>query len=219
MEEMAMVVLFDLDGTLTDSGEGITKCAQLALQHFGIEIVDRSQLGSFVGPPLRESFQRYGIPPERVEEAITVFRGRYLSVGKFENYPYPGIREMLTQLKEEGHRLFVATSKPEITAVEVLEHFDLACYFERICGASMEAGRDSKDEVITYLLHQSGELEHAVMVGDTVYDVTGAAAHRIPTVGVRWGYGSVQEMLDAGACAIADNPKQLLTILQRKAVE
>ena len=146
-----MVILFDLDGTLTDSGEGITKCAQLALSHFGIPIEDRTQLRCFVGPPLRESFPKFGVPEDRVEEAITVFRGRYLTVGKFEHVPYPGLEPLLRTLKEQGHRLYVATSKPESTAVEILDKFELSKYFTRICGASMDSGRDSKEAVIAYL--------------------------------------------------------------------
>ena len=207
-----MVILFDLDGTLTDSGEGITKCAQLALSHFGIPIEDRTQLRCFVGPPLRESF-----PKDRVEEAITVFRGRYLTVGKFENVPYPGIEPLLRTLKEQGHRLYVATSKPESTAVEILDKFELSKYFTRICGASMDSGRDSKEAVIAYLLELEGRTQKTVMVGDTAFDVIGAAAHKIPTIGVSWGYGDVGEMLEAGACAIADTPEELGSFLMQEA--
>ena len=208
-----MVVLFDLDGTLTDSGEGITKCAQLALRHFGIQVEDRRQLRCFVGPPLRESFPKFGIPQDQVEKAIELFRGRYLTVGKFENVPYPGIEELLKRLTAQGHRLFVATSKPETTAVEILEKFGLSGYFERICGASMDIGRDTKEAVIAYLLDLTGNLTDLVMVGDTAYDVIGAAAHGIPTIGVSWGYGDVAEMKEAGAAAIADSPKELEQIL------
>lgn len=209
----AKAFFFDLDGTLTDSGEGITKCAQLALHHFGIEIPDRNALRSFVGPPLRESFPRFGVPAEQVEEAIRVFRGRYLTVGKFENVPYTGIRELLEQLKNAGCRLFVATSKPESTAVEILNKFELSAYFEKICGAQLESGRDTKDEVIAYLLEEIGEAVEPVMVGDTAYDVIGARAHGIATIGVSWGYGSVEEMREAGAVAIADTPAELLHLL------
>ena len=208
-----MVILFDLDGTLTDSGEGITKCAQLALSHFGIHIEDRTRLRCFVGPPLRESFPRFGVPEDRVEEAIAVFRSRYLTVGKFENVPYPGIDNLLRTLKGQGHRLYVATSKPESTAVEILDKFALSPYFTRICGASMDSGRDTKEAVIAYLLELEGREQKTVMVGDTAFDVIGAAAHEIPTIGVSWGYGDVDEMLAAGACAIAHTPEELETLL------
>ena len=212
-----MVILFDLDGTLTDSGEGITKCAQLALDHFGIHIEDRTRLRCFVGPPLRESFPKFGVPEDRVEEAITVFRSRYLTVGKFENVPYLGIAELLGRLKAQGHRLYVATSKPESTAVEILNKFELTPYFARICGASMDSGRDSKEAVIAYLLELEGRGERTVMVGDTAFDVIGAAAHQIPTIGVSWGYGDVGEMLEAGAAAIAHSPEELEALLTREA--
>ena len=212
-----MVILFDLDGTLTDSGEGITKCAQLALDHFGIHIKNRTRLRCFVGPPLRESFPKFGVPEDRVEEAITVFRSRYLTVGKFENIPYPGIAELLGRLKAQGHRLYVATSKPESTAVEILNKFELSPYFTRICGASMDSGRDSKEAVIAYLLELEGRGERTVMVGDTAFDVIGAAAHQIPTIGVSWGYGDVEEMLEAGAAAIAHSPEELEALLTREA--
>lgn len=211
MEKFA--IFFDLDGTLTDSGEGITKCAQLALSAFGIEITDRTELRAFVGPPLRESFPRFGVPEEQVEEAIRIFRGRYLTVGKFENTPYPGIFELLTALRERGYPLYMATSKPEVTAVEILQKFQLEQFFDRICGATMDSSRDSKEAVIGYLLDQLEPGVRAVMVGDTAFDVLGAASHGLPTIGVSWGYGSVQELQDAGARIIADTPEALLQVL------
>lgn len=212
---MIKAIFFDLDGTLTDSGPGIMNCAQLALDHFGIPVEDRAQLRAFVGPPLRQSFARFGVPAEDIDEAIRVFRGRYVPVGKFENSPYPGIQDLLRELKEAGYALFVATSKPEVTAVEVLEHFQLAQYFDRICGASLEAGRESKADVITYLLAQIGDPGQTVMVGDTDYDVIGAKAHGIPTIGVTWGYGEAAAMESAGAIALADTPQALRSLLEQ----
>ena len=117
-------------------------CAEPALAHFGIQVRHRDELRVFVGPPLRQSFARFGVPEEGIDEAIRVFRERYVPIGKFENTPYDGIDGLLAQLKAEGYALYVATSKPEVTAMEVLEHFDLAEYFDRICGASLSrAGR------------------------------------------------------------------------------
>ena len=207
-------VLFDLDGTLTDSGEGITRCAQLALSHFGIEIPDRNRLRVFVGPPLRESFPRFGVPEDQVEEAISIFRGRYLTVGKFENAVYPGIPQLLQKLRDRGCHLYVATSKPEDTAVEILEKFGLAQYFDLICGAVWDGSRDAKEAVIAYLLEQIGTEQEAVMIGDTAYDVIGAKAHGIPTIGVSWGYGEDQDMLEAGAVALARDTKELLQMIE-----
>lgn len=208
-------VLFDLDGTLTDSGEGIINCAQMTLERFGLPVPSREEMRVFVGPPLADSFIAHGVPADRAEEAIAIFRSRYLPIGKFENHPYPGIRELLGALKEQGHRLYVATSKPEATAIEVLEHFDLAKYFDRICGASFDQSRTSKSDVIAFLLQNEEAAGNTVMVGDTAFDVTGAAAHGIPTIGVAWGYGTVEDMVKAGAAAIAETPEMLLALLNQ----
>lgn len=211
---MKKAILFDLDGTLTDSGEGIINCAQYAFQQMGYPVPPREEMGVFVGPPLWDTFEKFGIPKERTDEAVQVFRSRYVPIGKFENTPYPGIRELLEALRAEGNLLYVATSKPETTAVEVLEHFDLARYFDRICGADLEKKRNSKDAVIAYLLDMTGSDAEMVMVGDTEYDVLGAAAHGIPTIGVSWGYGDVAAMEKAGAKAIAHTTDELLEMLK-----
>lgn len=208
-------ILFDLDGTLTDSGKGIINCAILALEHFGLPIPSREDLRVFVGPPLSETFQKFGVPADKVDEAIAVYRSRYIPIGKFENTPYPGIRELLETLQQHGHRLYVATSKPEGMSVDILEHFDLAKYFTRICGAAMDMSRNSKEAVIAYLLEECGEAENMVMVGDTVFDIIGAKAHGIPGIGVSWGYGEVNDMKDAGAIAIACSTQELLQLLEQ----
>ena len=207
-------ILFDLDGTLTDSGEGIINCAILALEHFGLPIPSREDLGVFIGPPLDDSFKKFGVPEEKVDEAIRVFRGRYLTKGKFENFPYPGIPEMLQKLQTLGHDLYVATSKPEETAIEILDHFDLSQYFKRICGATMDKARNSKSKVIEYLLDTCGRGETIIMVGDTAFDVIGAKAHNIPTVGVSWGYGKLADMEEAGAISIAHHVDELYELLK-----
>lgn len=207
-------ILFDLDGTLTDSGEGIINCAILALEHFGLPIPSREALRVFVGPPLHESFVKHGVPTDKADEAVAVYRSRYIPIGKFENTPYPGIREMLESLKADGHKLYVATSKPEQMSIDILEHFDLAKYFDMICGASMDTSRTNKEAVIAYLLDKNGKSDNMVMVGDTKFDVIGAKAHGIPAIGVSWGYGEVADMLEAGATVIADSADELLNILQ-----
>jgi len=206
-------ILFDLDGTLTDSGEGIINCASLALERLGLPVPDRDAMGVFVGPPLRDSFLRFGVKPEDVETAIEIYRSRYVPTGMFENTPYKGIQQVLATLRNAGHRLVLATAKPESMAVAIVEKFELAEYFELLCGASMDSSRDSKDKVIGYVLEKTGTDGQIIMVGDTAYDVTGAAAHGIPTIGVSWGYGSVEDMRAAGAIAIADTPSQLLELL------
>ena len=209
------VIFFDLDGTLTDSGEGIINCVTLALEHFGLPVPSRQEMRVFVGPPLDQTFVQFGVPADKTDEAIAVFRSRYNTVGKYENFPYPGIRQMLERLQADGFRLFVATSKPEVLANDVLEHFDLARYFELICGATLDGSRIHKADVITYLLEKSSGVENIVMVGDTAYDVIGAAAHNIPCVGVSWGYGLVKDMVEAGAIAIAQTPEELLELLKK----
>lgn len=209
-------ILFDLDGTLTDSGEGIMNCAALALERLGIPLPPRDALRVFVGPPLHDTFLKFGVPEGRVDEAIEIYRSRYVPIGKFENTPYPGIRELLEKLRFQGHKLYVATSKPEALSIEILEHFDLARFFDRICGASVDRSRSSKDAVIRYLLDSVDTPEDMVMVGDTVFDVLGAAAHGIKAVGVAWGYGDIREMQQAGAAAIAEDVDALFRILQEQ---
>lgn len=208
-------ILFDLDGTLTDSGEGIINCATLALQQLGLPIPSREEMRVFVGPPLRDTFQKFGVAPEQVEKAIEIYRSRYIPVGMFENTPYPGIHDVLATLKKAGHRLYVATSKPETMATAILQKFNLDSCFDRICGATMDGSRDSKEDVIAYLLEQIDSPGNAVMVGDTIYDVIGATVHGIPTIGVSWGYGNPSELLKAGALAVADSPAQLTELLNK----
>ena len=211
---MKKTVLFDLDGTLTDSGEGIINCATLALRHFGLPIPSYADMRTFVGPPLRDSFIRFGVPADQADEAIRVYRSRYIPTGMFENTPSPGIRELPEALRAEGYTLYVATSKPEEMSVTILEKFDLAKYFHRICGASIDSSRSTKDAVIAYLLESSGAKEDMVMVGDTKYDILGAKAHGIPAIGVGWGYGKVEEMEEAGAVGIAETMDELIGLIR-----
>ena len=209
-------ILFDLDGTLTDSGEGIIKCARLALSHYGINPPTDEEMRVFVGPPLRDTFLSFGVPAHEVEEAVRIYRSRYTTIGKYENTPYEGIPNLLARLQAEGYRLFVATSKPEDMAVDILNHFDMAKDFDMTCGAVRTADRDSKEKVIAYLLEQAKGDEHPphiIMVGDTAFDVLGAKAHGIPTVGVTWGYGRAEDMTDAGAVAVVDDTDALYGVL------
>ena len=212
---MTKVILFDLDGTITDSGEGIINCAELALRHFGLPVPNREAMRVFVGPPLHDTFFKFGVPADRLDEAVRVYRSRYTTVGKFENTPYPGVRQLLDKLNAQGHTLYIATSKPEHMAVEILEKFGLSDCFQMICGATLDTSRSKKEDVIAYLLDRSGSRGNAVMVGDTEFDVTGAAAHGIPTIGVSWGYGTVESMEAAGAAAIAHSMDELYAILNR----
>ena len=213
---MKKTILFDLDGTLTDSGEGIINCAALALERLGLPVPTREKMRVFVGPPLRDTFVRFGVPEDRTDEAIRIYRSRYIPTGMFENTPYPGVEALLETLKNEGYTLYVATSKPEEMSVTILERFGLAPYFDRICGASTDTSRSTKDAVIAYLLEHSGAKEDMIMVGDTKYDVLGAKVHGIPAIGVSWGYGDREEMAQAGAVGIADTMDELLELLRRQ---
>lgn len=210
---MKKAILFDLDGTLTDSGDGIINCAAMTLERFGLPVPSREEMRVFVGPPLHETFVKFGVPADRATEAVEIYRSRYIPIGAYENTPYPGIEEMLKNLHVLGYRLYVATSKPEETSVKILEHFGLANYFTRICGAALDRSRISKESVIAYLLEQTGEAANMIMVGDTAFDVIGAKEHGIPTIGVAWGYGKVQDMIEAGAVSIAESVDQLYQML------
>ena len=207
-------IIFDLDGTLTDSGPGIMKAASLALKEMGHPCEDEAALRTFVGPPLAVSFRKFGIAQERVDEAIAVYRRHYHDGGlKFENSPYPGIRKLLETLRESGKRLYVATSKPEALSREILHRFELDSYFDEIAGASMDHSRENKNEVLRYLLEKIEPDGRTVMVGDTIYDVAGAADLQLPCIGVSWGYGDICQMREAGAEAITDTMDELRTII------
>ena len=212
------VVLFDLDGTLTASGEGITKSVQYALNKMGKEEMgkDLKALEVFIGPPLLKQFMAFcDITEDEAELAVKYYRERYTVTGIFENHPYPGIENALQTLKAQGHRLFVATSKPEVMANKVLEHFGLAEFFEQVVGATLDGSRIHKEDVITYLLGLTGDVGQTLMVGDTAFDVIGAKAHGICTIGVSWGYGKVEDMVQAGAIAIAHTMKELVSLVNQ----
>lgn len=215
---MKKTILFDLDGTLTDSGEGIINCAIYALEHFGLPIPPREALRVFVGPPLTDTFIKFGVAPEDALEAVEIYRERFIPIGMFENKVYPGIHELLETLRAQGHILCIATSKPESMAITILKHFGLFDYFHYICGATLDHTRDTKEQVIDYLLTQCKSEYPWVMVGDTEFDVIGAKAHHIPAIGVAWGYGLVEEMEQAGAAAIAYSTDQLLEQLTNSGI-
>lgn len=211
-------ILFDLDGTLTDPKVGITRSVQHALHTYGIEEPDPDRLTPFIGPPLVDSFAKYyGFPREQGLEAIERYREYFSVKGLFENEVYPGIPEMLADLKARGKVLLVATSKAEKFARQILEHFDLAQYFDFICGATMDVTiRSAKADVIAYALEQAGVTDkvQAVMVGDRLHDVEGARACGLDCVGVLFGYGSREELEEAGAAAIAETVGDLHTMLK-----
>ena len=203
-------ILFDLDGTITDSGAGVMHGMEIALAHYGLPIPDRKALRVIIGPPLRDSFIRFGIKPEDTEEALVIYRKFYVADGWLENFVYPGMGQLLKTLKEKGCKVYVATSKPETVSVEILQHLGLAKYFTYIAGAAPDKSRSTKEEVIAYLLEQAGDLEGALMVGDTAYDVIGAARHGIPCAAISWGYGTVESIEAAHPAVIVHSTEQLL---------
>lgn len=206
-------IIFDLDGTITDSGAGIIHGFRIVLERFGLPMIPPELERSVVGPPLRDSFLRFGIEEQRIDEAVKMYRTFYIAEGQYENFVYAGIEQMLKTLKACGYRLYIATSKPETMAINILKYFGLDEYFDLICGAAEDRSRDTKEKVITHLLVQIGDGSRAIMVGDTVYDVIGAGALGVPAIGVAWGYGQTQQMQDAGAIEIADDPAQLTKML------
>lgn len=208
-------IFFDLDGTLTDPGEGITNSVAYALSKFGIEVGDRRELSRFIGPPLIDAFMEYyGFSKPDAERALALYREYFAPKGIFENAVIDGIPELLLALKVQGCRLYVATSKPEEFAKKILEHFSLAAYFDGIYGSTMDETRNRKDAVIAYALEQTGvKSADAVMVGDRHHDIGGAKTNGMRSVGVLFGYGSREELASAGADAIAETVQELQNIL------
>ena len=209
-------ILFDLDGTLTESGPGIIKSAVYALNKFGIDVPDEKELYFFVGPPLRDSFMKYGgFSEEEAELAVKYYREYYTVKGLFENSVYAGIKELLSACKERGKKLYVATAKPEIFAKQILEYFGMDTDFVFIGGSLMTEERTRKAEVIEYVLkecHLAGNRE-LLMVGDRDNDVYGAHQIGIPCAGVLYGYGTEEELRKAGADYFVRSPMDLLEIL------
>ena len=204
---MYQYVLFDLDGTLTDPGLGITNSVMYALRKFGINVSDRSQLYPFIGPPLRDSFRvYYGFSDEQCERAVRYYREYFKKSGMFENEVYDGICELLTRLKASGRTLVVATSKPEVFALEILRHFDLYKYFDFVAGATLNDVRNQKADIIKYALETLNitEKKSAIMIGDRKHDIIGAQENGLDTIGVLYGYGTCDELKNAGATYIAN---------------
>ena len=208
-------LLFDLDGTLSNPREGLVKAVLYAVAELGILEHDPATLDSFIGPPLRESFsKRYGLDAARTEEALRLYRVYYADRGLYENEVYPGIPELLTALRAQGFRLFVATSKPTVFAEQILVHFELAEHFEAIVGANLDSTRNEKAEVIAHVLDTYGvDPARTRMVGDRLHDIHGARAHGIPTVGVEWGFGGRAELEAHGAHAIVGDVAELREVL------
>ncbi|MGG5735815.1 MULTISPECIES: HAD family hydrolase [Bacillus cereus group] len=209
---MYKTFLFDLDGTLTDPKEGIINSVLYALEKIGIEEVNISELDSFIGPPIQQSFiDRYNMNEIEVERAVFYFREYLKRSGLLENTVYDGIPTLLQELKDAGNRLFVATSKPTVFAKQVIEHFQLTTFFEEIVGSNLDGTKIKKEEIIAHILQTNEELkkEEMVMIGDRKHDVIGANSNGIASIGVLYGYGSEIELSDAGAIHIVKDVEEL----------
>lgn len=207
-------VLFDLDGTLTESGIGITRSVSYALEKHGIWERDQKKLDRFVGPPLIDSFMRfYGFSAEQARQAVEDYREYYAVKGIFENRVYNGVVPMLEKLSSAGVRCVLATSKPEGYALKILEYFGLLPYFSAVAGATMDETRTGKAEVIAYALQKLEPGCRAIMVGDREHDILGASANGLNSIGVLYGYGSREELENAGATHLAAAAEDILQYL------
>ncbi len=209
-------IFFDLDGTLTDSALGITRSVKYALNKYGIIENDQNKLNMFVGPPLKDSFMNiYGFSEEKATEAIDFYREYYAVTGIKENSVYLGVEDMLKDLIRAGKKLYIATSKPEHYAKQILEYFGLSEYFEFIGGATMDEKLVAKADIINYVINACNltEKSQIVMVGDREHDILGAKAHNIKSIGVLYGYGNLEELQNAKADFIAKTPNEVTKIV------
>ncbi|MBQ7288336.1 MAG: HAD family hydrolase [Clostridia bacterium] len=209
-------VLFDLDGTLTDPAEGIVNSVLYALNKVGIIERNREKLLKFIGPPLTESFSDYyGFSSAEAVRAVDDYREYYSDKGIFQNQLYPGIPELLTTLKNNGKTIALATSKPEVYAKQILKHFDIDAYFDFVGGCLLDGTRVKKGDVIRYTCQalKISKPDAVIMVGDREHDVLGAKANGLPCIGVLFGYGSREELENAGASFLVSTVKELGSIL------
>ena len=212
-----MHLLVDLDGTLTDPARGITRCIRHALETLEIEIDPAYRLERFIGPPLRDTFRQLcgpGCRDDDIERAVARYRERFATIGLFENAVYDGIPACLAQLRERADSIHLATSKPAIYARRIVDHFDLARYLDGIYGSELDGRYGDKSELLEHLLQCEG-LDPSVttMIGDRRYDVVGARANRLRAIGVLWGYGSREELQQAGADLLCQRPADLPGLL------
>ena len=217
MNRKYQYILFDLDGTLTDSGMGIVNSVAYSLQKKGIDVEDKVGLLKFVGPPLIESYCRYyGYSMEEAVEMVDIYREYYGTKGLYENSVYEGMEEVLKVLKERGKVLIIATSKPEEYARQIVEHYGLSKYFIYVAGSNMDETRTKKAEVIAYALESCNiqNMNEVVMIGDRKHDVLGAKAMGLDSIGVLYGYGSREELEAAGADRIVESAEDLIRILE-----
>lgn len=209
-------ILFDLDGTITDPKEGITKSVAYSLKKFGIEVEDLDTLCPFIGPPLSDSYEQfYGFTHEKAMEAVDEYRVYYRKQGIFECKLYDGIKELLEHLHNEGKKVILATSKPEEFAVQLLEHFDIIKYFDVVAGSTMDGSRMEKADVIRYAMSRIKEFDvnDAVMIGDRKFDYIGSKECGIPCILIGYGYGEMEELENCKPFAIKESVFELQKFL------
>jgi len=204
-------IFFDLDGTLTDPKPGITRSIQYALDKLGQQTIPtEDELTWCIGPPLRASFVKL-LGEASADLAVSLYRERFSDIGLYENAVYAGVEDVLTALRQSGHRLFVATSKAHVFADRIIDHFDLRRHFERVFGAELDGTRADKSDLLAYALKTTSvESSHAVMIGDRSHDMIGARNNGIKGIGVLYGYGSAQELTAAGASHLCATPNAIL---------
>lgn len=213
---MYELILFDLDGTLTDSGKGIINSVEYALNKYSIGVKDKTTLKKFIGPPLAESFMKYyGFTADEATDVIECYREYYRTKGIFENEVYPKIEEMLKTLTQNGKKVALATSKPEIFAKQILDYFNLSQYFSFIGGSFLNGQRTDKAQVISYVLENFKDIpkDRTVMVGDREHDILGAQKNEIDSIGVLFGYGSRKELEEANATHICENAENIIKVI------
>ncbi|MCS5629149.1 MAG: HAD hydrolase-like protein [Planctomycetes bacterium] len=215
-------VLFDLDGTLTDPREGITRCIRHALEKLGRDSPPDSELFRFIGPPLREAFASILGPADRdlIEKAVALYRERFASIGILENQVYPGIPALLVRLRELQYRLLVATSKPIVYAERILEHFGIARHFEAVYGPDLDGNHDDKSEMVRFLVREERlEPANTALVGDRKHDMLAARENGLIAIGVAYGFGTEAELASAGAWTVARSPTAVLSLFERARLE
>lgn len=208
-------ILFDLDGTLTDSADGITRCVAYALEKMGIESPSTDELKKFIGPPLLYSFKTFfSLSDSEAALATQYYRERFSVKGLFENALYPGIESLLKALFADGKKLIVATGKPEEYTIQILEHFNVAQYFCFVCGNTLNDDRPQKSDVINHIKSLYPiNCDNAVMIGDRCYDIEGAKTTGIKSIGVTYGFGSKEELRSYGADMIIESVSELTELL------
>lgn len=209
-------ILFDLDGTIINSEEGITNCIRYVLDFWGMEQPPQEELLCFIGPPLKESFQKkYGFDEEKAIQSVVKYRERFDREGIFECELYAGVAELIQELHGKGYHLAVASSKPETACQRIIEHFHLETYFDGVYGATLDGSISTKKQVLEHVFKENGmKREDTILIGDTKFDAIGAKEAEIPCIGVTYGFGTAEELKEAGAVFICDSTKEVADYIE-----